>query len=224
MYNESRLEVVEGGRELVVRRLRLYQAWARDPENHLQEIAPTLGTSRLDWEAGICRLDQGQLNEHSTPWARRMAVDLEVLRACGEEGEGLQELLQKTKKHLRGLQKFMRQVRRVYFNWLDQVRGLELIEAHKAGRHHDVHHTARLIAGTGVGVTGRGLVEAPPTPPTPNRASNTSVARALEAEASTAFDEATTGSPPPNSGSAAPSSPRARRSLAEDGSGVVQES
>ena len=46
----------------------------------------------------------------------------------------------------------------------------------------------------------------------------------VEAEASTAFDEATTGSPPPNSGSAAPSSPRARRSLAEDGSGVVQES
>ena len=46
----------------------------------------------------------------------------------------------------------------------------------------------------------------------------------LEAKASTASDEAPNGSPPPNSGSAAPSSPVARSSQAEEGSGVVQES
>ena len=46
----------------------------------------------------------------------------------------------------------------------------------------------------------------------------------VEAKASTASNEAPNGSPPPNSGSAAPSSPVARSSQAEDGSGVVQES
>jgi hypothetical protein len=46
----------------------------------------------------------------------------------------------------------------------------------------------------------------------------------VEAKASTASNEAQNGSPPPNSGSAAPSSPVARSSQAEDGSGVVQES
>ena len=46
----------------------------------------------------------------------------------------------------------------------------------------------------------------------------------VEAKASTASNEAPNGSPPPNSGSAAPSSPVARSSQAEEGSGVVQES
>ena len=46
----SRLNEEE--RELVVRRLRWYQAWARDPENHLQELAAVLGTSRATTQAG----------------------------------------------------------------------------------------------------------------------------------------------------------------------------
>jgi hypothetical protein len=58
----------------------------------------------------------------------------------------------------------------------------------------------------------------------PNPMEVNSTCSPVEAKASTASNEAPNGSPPPNSGSAAPSSPVARSSSAEDGSGVVQES
>jgi hypothetical protein len=76
------------------------------------------------------------------------------------------------------------------------------------------HSSPRIFLGGNLGE--------PTTVPSPMEVNAT--CSPVEAKASTASNEAQNGSPPPNSGSAAPSSPVARSSQAEDGSGVVQES
>jgi hypothetical protein len=76
------------------------------------------------------------------------------------------------------------------------------------------HSSSRIFLGGNLGE--------PTTVPSPMEVNAT--CSPVEAKASTASNEAQNSSPPPNSGSAAPSSPVARSSQAEDGSGVVQES
>ena len=63
-----------------------YQRWAAEPSNYTAEVAATLGTTKMDEEAGRQRLDEtGQINAHSTPWAKQMKEDIQALAEAQEE-------------------------------------------------------------------------------------------------------------------------------------------
>lgn len=66
--------------ELTVRRLRMYQQWARNPQDHRQVIASVFGQTVHEQSKGVERLSaRGQLVEASTPWARQLAEDFRTI-------------------------------------------------------------------------------------------------------------------------------------------------
>eukprot|EP00974_Lingulodinium_polyedra_P092164 8930890-Lingulodinium_polyedra.AAC.1 len=63
--------------ELGVRRLTWYQAWAKEPEQHLQEIASLFGSLKADKERGDPALENGEVTAAASPWVRRFMADFE---------------------------------------------------------------------------------------------------------------------------------------------------
>ena len=67
--------------ETRVRRYKMYQAWAEDPEHHSQVLAAVFDTAKIDTKYGNTRMAaNGDTNENSTPWAKQFAEDVGLLR------------------------------------------------------------------------------------------------------------------------------------------------
>lgn len=64
------------GTELLLRRLRMYVTWGKDPSWHKQVLTAIFGTLRLDRHAGVEHMGPArELVERSTPWADLMGKD-----------------------------------------------------------------------------------------------------------------------------------------------------
>ena len=77
--------VLPSARELQVRRLRYYQALARNPLHHTQVLASMFGQTSIEKSLDIMRLGvDGQIVDGSTPAARQAQADIDELAALDD--------------------------------------------------------------------------------------------------------------------------------------------
>lgn len=81
--------------EVRIRRLRMYQSWAKRPEQFVQPITAVFGTLRIDKARGLLRCDPDDdgLGPTPTPWALQLVQDLLHLDAVDSLHPWLQDVV-----------------------------------------------------------------------------------------------------------------------------------
>ena len=77
--------------DLLVRRLKRYQAWASWPEHHSQILGAFFGKMKI--ENDHTTLAEGKLSEHANPWAIRLQQDLQDFAEKDDEAASLLDFI-----------------------------------------------------------------------------------------------------------------------------------